>query len=182
MPSTITAATLEPREHCCHYIFLDTKNLTVYPLTASTQRKVLENPQKYHNWKLKEFDELNLTMLGLYEQDYYKIIWFKLIQMDLSKSSYYESQTSKMGCKYPSELNQECKVEPNYDFLNTVNLTCIRDYFNNEQLKPIKAPFLYTSQWPIKAMEQIHGRHKNYIPSSKSSTTINNQILYNTNI
>ena len=30
MRSTTTAATLEPREQCCHYIFLDTTNLSVY--------------------------------------------------------------------------------------------------------------------------------------------------------
>ena len=167
MPSITTSAALESSEQCCHYIFLDTRNLTVYPSKESNQTKVFDNPENYHNWKLKDFDELDLTMLGLHEQDYYTIIRFKSIHMDISKSCYYEAQTSKVGCKYPSELNSECKFEPNHEPFNTIHLKCIRDYFNNEQLQLVKAPFLHTSRWAIKAMERTNGRHKPYKPSDQ---------------
>ena len=179
MPSITTSAALESSEQCCHYIFLDTRNLTVYPSKESNQTKVFDNPENYHNWKLKDFDELDLTMLGLNEQDYYTIIRFKSIQMDISKSCYYEAQTSKMGCKNPSELYSECKFEPNHEPIKTIHIKFIRIHVYNEQLKLVQALLLYKSRLTIKVMDQWTSITIQNIRSRQSSLSIYTHIQYN---
>ena len=134
-------------KYCCKFIFLDTRNVTIFPLNTTDQTTLMSsNISRASPWTLKDYDMLDQSLIGLYNNDHYTIIRVKSIYTDISQSCYYEAQTSRPECKFPKESNPACNFRTQYAYFTEEHNECIKKYFNNQKLKMVKQPFLYTTE------------------------------------